>query len=120
MNTENQNRSQEASPTGELVGVDVPRLVRLTWRKQQAQWGPLTYRLRRGGKEDLAVVQRDKEGTWYWYGGGRNTWANPTDLETAKKDAKAHILSLANTKFSHDGSSASGIASNDCSGPGNE
>jgi len=29
MNTENQNRSQEASPAKELVGVDVPRLVRL-------------------------------------------------------------------------------------------
>jgi len=74
-----------------------PPLVRLSWRKEQVRWGPLTYRLSRKGVDWLAIVQESKvRGQWYWYGGGRNTCATPTDLETAKKDAKAHILSLAN------------------------
>ena len=77
-------------------GLLQPRLVRLSWRKEQARYGPETYRLRRGGKEELAVVQKNKAGSWFWYGGGRNTCAAPTDLATAKKDAKTHVLSLEN------------------------
>ena len=74
-------------------GLLQPRLVRLSWRKEQARWGPLTYRLGRKGEDWLAVVQESKErGKWYWDGGGRNTNSTPTDLETAKKDAKAHVL----------------------------
>jgi hypothetical protein len=73
------------------------RLVRLSWRKAVGRWNqPTTYSLFRGSGPWLAVVQSMKDGTWFWYGGGRNTSAAPTDLKTAKKEAKAHVLSLAN------------------------
>ena len=81
---------------------DVPRLVRLTWRKGKRREGmmrlPETYALHRGD-EELAICQRLQSGDWFWYGGGMNTADVPTDLETAKRDAKAHIL--ANTEDRH-------------------
>jgi hypothetical protein len=67
---------------------------RLTWRRVKQRYGPETYRLSRGGTDWLAVAQKNKDGSWFWYGGGQNTCANPTDLETAKTEAKAHVLSL--------------------------
>lgn len=67
---------------------------RLSWRKEKQRFGPETRRLSRGGKDWLAIVQMNKDGSWFWYGGGRNTCSTPTDLETAKKEAMAHILSL--------------------------
>lgn len=70
------------------------RAPRLTWRKEKERWGLVTYRLGRGD-ERLATVQESKErGKWFWYGGGRNTCSEPTDLETAKRDAGAHIATL--------------------------
>lgn len=70
--------------------------IRLRWRKESIRYGPKTHKLSRGG-ELLAVVQECKGG-WFWYGGGRNTARNPTDLETAKSEALAHIKSIeANT-----------------------
>ena len=66
---------------------------RLSWRKEKQRYGPETRRLSRGGK-DLVIVQKNKDGSWFWYGGGQNTCQTPTDLETAKKEAMAHILSL--------------------------
>ena len=66
---------------------------RLSWRKEKQRYGPETRRLSRGG-EDLAIVQKNKDGSWFWYGGGRNTCQTPTDLETAKKEAMAHILAM--------------------------
>lgn len=71
------------------------RLVRLTWRKGKRRDGimrlPETYNLHRG-KERIAVCQRLESGQWFWYGGGINTANRPTDLKTAKRDAKSYIL----------------------------
>lgn len=73
---------------------------RLTWRKGKRRSGMMrlakTYRLCRGD-EELATVQ-ETGSLWFWYGGGMNTAHKPTDLETAKRDAKAHILSLPNVQ----------------------
>jgi len=67
---------------------------RLTWRREKPRYGPETYRLSRTGGEWLVVVQKNKDGSWFWYGGGQNTHANPTDLQTAKAEAKAHVLAI--------------------------
>jgi hypothetical protein len=70
---------------------------RLAWRREKPKYvrfGPETHHLSRAGGDRLAIVQKDRDGSWFWYGGGRNTCANPTDLETAKAEAKAHVLSL--------------------------
>jgi hypothetical protein len=71
---------------------------RLSWRKEKQRYGPETRRLSRGGKDWLAIAQRNKDGSWFWYGGGQNTCSTPTDLETAKKEAVAHILALGGDK----------------------
>jgi len=42
-----------------------------------------------------------KNGNWFWYGGGRNTCAEPTDLKTAKKEAMAHIKSVETNDKEH-------------------
>lgn len=69
---------------------------RMTWRKGNNRSGmmrlPKTYKLCQGGKE-LAVVQ-EVGALWFWYSDGKNTASKPTDLETAKKQCKFHILSL--------------------------
>jgi hypothetical protein len=69
---------------------------RFSWRKSVGRWSaPTTYSLyKKGNSQWLAVVQEMKDG-WFWYGGGRNTCAEPTNLETAKKEAMAHIKSIA-------------------------
>lgn len=67
---------------------------RLTWRREKPRYGPETYRLSRAGGDWLVVVQKNRGGSWFWYGGGQNTHANPTDLETAKAEAKAHVLAI--------------------------
>jgi len=91
MNSETPNDTQNTDDKA----VDLPRLVRLTWRKGARRSGmmrlPETYTLYRGC-EKLATCQRLHSGDWFWYGGGKNTSSMPTDLETAKRDAKAHIL----------------------------
>ena len=71
---------------------------RLSWRKKKQRFGPETRRLSRGGEGWLAIAQKDKDGSWFWYGGGQNTCQTPTDLETAKKEAMAHILALEGDK----------------------
>lgn len=71
---------------------------RLSWRREKQRHGPETRRLSRGGKGWLAIVQKNKDGSWFWYGGGQNTCQTPTDLETAKKEAMAHILALEGDK----------------------
>lgn len=69
---------------------------RLTWRKGKRYSGMMrlaaTYCLC-CGDEELAIIQENGD-QWFWYGGDRNTCATPTDLATAKKEAKAYILSI--------------------------
>jgi len=92
MNELKDPEAAETVQTTSAPAVDLPRLVRLRWRKESIRYGPNTHKLSRGG-EWLAVVQECKGG-WFWYGGGRNTAGNPTDLETAKSEAMAHIKSI--------------------------
>lgn len=66
--------------------------VRLRWKRDRPVWGPETHTLSRGG-DWLAIVQECGDG-WFWYGGGKNTSKSPTDLETAKAEAKKHIQQL--------------------------
>jgi hypothetical protein len=67
---------------------------RLTWKKRNERWQSKAYDLNFNG-ERLAVVQELGRFTnqWFWYGMGENTCHNPVDLETAKSEAKAFILS---------------------------
>lgn len=71
-------------------------MTRLRWRRSAGRWSqPTIHTLSRGDGPWLAIVQETKGGGWFWYGGGRNTCGDPTDLATAKREAAAHIRSLA-------------------------
>jgi hypothetical protein len=69
---------------------------RLTWRKGRTRSGQMrlapNHKLCRG-EDEIATVQEARPGFWFWYGAGANTARTPTDLATAKRDAKAYILS---------------------------
>jgi hypothetical protein len=69
---------------------------RFSWRKTVGRWSqPTIYSLYKGKSATwLAIVQGTNAGLWFWYGGGRNTCATPTDLKSAKKEAMAHIKSI--------------------------
>ena len=66
---------------------------RLRWKKDNGAYRATTHTLSRGG-DWLAIIQATGDGRWFWYGCGKNTSSSPTNLETAKAEAKAHVLSF--------------------------
>jgi len=59
---------------------------RLSWRKEKQRYGPETRRLSRGGEDWLAIVQKNKDGSWFWHGGGQNTYSTPTHRAPSRPD----------------------------------
>lgn len=64
------------------------RKPRRRWRQwNSGPFGPSTYRLY-CAEEHLATAQREKDGSWFWYGQGINTSRFPTTLEGVKNQVK--------------------------------
>ncbi|MFL6709265.1 MAG: hypothetical protein ACJ8HI_13765 [Massilia sp.] len=70
-------------------------LPRLRWRRSKASGfnGPDTYELSRGERW-IARAQQNRDGTWFWYGAGRNTANRPMTLEAAKAEAAAYVKEM--------------------------
>ena len=59
-----------------------------------------THVLHLGGMR-MATCQQLPDGRWFWYGEGVNTCNTPTDLVTAKQEAKAYIQTVLKNRRTH-------------------
>ena len=67
--------------------------MRIRWRKEKPQgFRPREIHVLTDGENDLARVQACGGRQFFWYTNGKNTFAKPTDLATAKAEAKAYVI----------------------------